>query len=36
MLIEEYSREMIVVEESHLDEVNKMLRKPGDLKPFGD
>lgn len=34
VLIEEYAREMIVSEELHLDEVNKMLRKPGDLDPF--
>ncbi len=32
--IEEYAREMIYLEELHLDEVNKMLRKPGDLSPF--
>ena len=35
VLLEEYAREMIVQEELHLDEVNKMLRKPGDLHPFG-
>lgn len=34
VLIEEYAREMIVQEELHLDEVNKMLRKPGDLEAF--
>ncbi|GAB2901793.1 ferritin-like domain-containing protein [Uliginosibacterium flavum] len=34
VLLEEYAREMIVQEELHLDEVNKMLRKPGDLDPF--
>ena len=34
VLLEEYAREMIVAEELHLDEVNKMLRKPGDLDPF--
>ncbi|KAA0445841.1 MAG: bacterioferritin [Candidatus Thioglobus sp.] len=34
VLIEEYAREMIVAEELHLDEVNKMLRNPGDIKPF--
>ncbi len=34
VLIEEYAREMIVTEEMHLDEVNKMLRKPGDLEPW--
>lgn len=34
ILIEEYAREMIVSEEMHLDEVNKMLRKQGDIKQF--
>ena len=34
VLLEEYAREMIVQEELHLDEVNKMLRKPGELEPF--
>ncbi len=34
VLLEEYAREMIVSEEMHLDEVNKMLRKPGDVQPF--
>lgn len=34
VLLEEYAREMIVQEELHLDEVNKMLRAPGALKPF--
>ncbi|MGZ5051112.1 MAG: ferritin-like domain-containing protein [Methylobacter sp.] len=34
VLLEEYAREMIVGEELHLDEVNKMLRKPGDIEPF--
>ncbi|MGH6626819.1 MAG: ferritin-like domain-containing protein [Burkholderiaceae bacterium] len=29
VLLEEYAREMIVQEELHLDEVNKMLRRPG-------
>ena len=33
-LLEEYARELIVEEEMHLDEVNKMLRNPGDLAPF--
>ena len=32
--IEEYAREMILLEEMHLDEVNKMLRKPGEIAPF--
>jgi bacterioferritin len=34
--LEEYSREMILLEEMHLDEVNKMLRKPGDITPFSE
>ena len=34
VLLEEYAREMIVNEELHLDEVNKMLRRPGDTAPF--
>lgn len=34
VLLEEFARDMIVGEESHLDEVNKMLRNPGDIKPF--
>jgi bacterioferritin len=34
VLLEEYAREMIVTEEMHLDEVNKMLRKPGQLCVF--
>ena len=34
VLIEEYARQMIVQEEMHLDEVNKMLRKPGDIGSF--
>lgn len=34
VLLEEYARDMIVSEELHLDEVNKMLRKPGELEPF--
>ncbi len=32
--LEEYAREMILQEELHLDEVNKMLRKPGEIAPF--
>ncbi len=32
--LEEYAREMIYLEELHQDEVNKMLRNPGDLSPF--
>ena len=34
VLLEEYAREMIVQEELHLDEVNKMLRRPGEIAPF--
>jgi bacterioferritin len=36
VLLEEYAREMITSEELHLDEVNKMLRKPGDITPFAE
>lgn len=32
--IEEYAREMIYAEEMHTFEVDKMLRKPGDVKAF--
>ena len=32
--LEEYAREMIVNEESHQDEVDKMLRNPGSLAPY--
>ncbi len=34
VLLEEYARDMIVAEELHLDEVNKMLRNPGAIEPF--
>lgn len=34
VLLEEYAREMIVLEELHQDEVNKMLRQPGDTEVF--
>ena len=34
VLIEEYARDLIVQEEMHLDEVNKMLRKPGETGSF--
>ena len=33
--IEEYAREMIMQEEQHLGEVDKMLRKPGDIGKAG-
>ncbi|MBI2387805.1 MAG: bacterioferritin [Elusimicrobia bacterium] len=34
VLLEEYARDMVVSEELHLDEVNKMLRLPGDIGPY--
>ena len=34
VLLEEYARRMIAEEETHLGEVNKMLRKPGELTQF--
>ena len=34
VMLEEYAREMIYQEESHLGEVDKMLRKPGDVAKF--
>jgi len=34
VFLEEYARKMIAEEEMHLGEVNKMLRKPGDIEPF--
>jgi bacterioferritin len=34
VLLEEYARELIVEEEMHLDEVNKMLRRPGDIAAY--
>ncbi|HXY57475.1 MAG TPA: ferritin-like domain-containing protein [Methylocystis sp.] len=36
VMLEEYAREMVYVEELHQGEVNKMLRKPGDLEVFHD
>jgi bacterioferritin len=32
--LEEYAREMVLLEEQHLDEVNKMLRRPGEVAAF--
>lgn len=32
--LEEYARDMIAMEEMHLDAVNKMLRRPGAMAPF--
>lgn len=34
VLLEEYSRRMIAEEELHVGEVNKMLRKPGEITQF--
>ena len=34
--LEEYARQMISQEEMHLDEVNKMLRVPGEISPFAE
>lgn len=34
VLLEEYARKMISAEEMHLGEVNKMLRKPGEVHEF--
>lgn len=32
--LEEYARDMVAAETAHQDEVNKMLRKPGQTEPF--
>lgn len=34
VMLEEYAREMIYAEELHIGEVDKMLRKPGDVAPY--
>ena len=34
VLLEEYARKMIAAEEMHVGEVNKMLRKPGEVHEF--
>lgn len=34
IMLEEYAREMIYAEEMHLGEVDKMLRKPGDISTY--
>jgi Bacterioferritin (cytochrome b1) len=34
IMLEEYARKMIAEESLHSSEVNKMLRAPGDLRPF--
>ena len=33
--LEEYAREQITLEEQHIAEVDKMMRKPGELHPAG-
>jgi bacterioferritin len=33
--LEEYAREQIAFEEQHIAEVDKMMRKPGELHPTG-
>src|SRR3982751_2467474 len=34
VLLEDYARRMISEEQQHIGEVNKMLRKPGEIEPF--
>lgn len=34
ILLEEYARKMISQEEMHISDVDKMLRKPGEMEPF--
>jgi len=34
VLLEDYARRMVSEEELHMGEVNKMLRKPGEIEPF--
>ena len=36
VLLEEYARQMIESEELHADEVNKMLRRPGEIAAFSE
>jgi bacterioferritin len=36
VMLEEYARRMIAEEEQHLGEVNKMLRKPGEISQFSE
>lgn len=36
VMLEEYARTMIAEESMHMSEVDKMLRRPGDLGPFAD
>jgi bacterioferritin len=34
IMLEEYARQMVLAEETHAGEVNKILRRPGDLAVF--
>jgi bacterioferritin len=34
VMLEEYARQMVYAEEQHAGEVDKMLRKPGELATF--
>ena len=34
IMLEEYARQMVAAESKHASEVDKMLRAPGDLRPF--
>ena len=36
VLLEDYARKMVVVEEMHVDQANKMLRRPGDTALFSE
>lgn len=36
IVLEDYARQQLFEEEQHLGEVDKMLRRPGDLTPFRD
>ena len=36
VLLEDYARRLIAEEEQHIGEVNKMLRKPGEIAPFNE
>jgi len=36
VMLEEYAREMIMTEENHVGEVDKMLRKPGYIESFSE
>ena len=36
IMLEEYAREMIATEELHLGDVDKMLRRPGDISKYDE